>query len=97
MFRGALFYLCCPPAFSALYYYATLLKPLGGKQSFDWRMLLMRPYVTAFLVVSGKWQHVLSLWDRAKRKPHLLGMLCVSSVLLDTLQWLALKRARLPA
>lgn len=88
LFKGVVLSVLSSCLFATLYYYATLLKPLDGEQIFGWRMLLMWPCVTAFLVVSGEWQHVLSIWNRVRRKPQLLGMLCVSSALLGTQQWL---------
>lgn len=88
MFKGVVLSIVSSCLFAILYYYATLLAPLGGEEIFGWRMLLMWPCITAFLVLSGEWRHVNAVWKHLRRKPQMLLLLCLSSALLGTQQWL---------
>ncbi|MGE8067111.1 EamA family transporter RarD [Pseudomonas sp. NPDC089569] len=88
MFKGVVLSIASSCLFATLYYYATLLSPLNGEEIFGWRMVLMLPCITVFLIFSGEWRHVNSIWQRLSRKPQLLVMLCLSSALLGTQQWL---------
>lgn len=74
--------------FAGLYFYATLLHPLDGQAIFGWRMLLMLPFITLFLILSKDWGNVVKLCKRIRTVPTLLPLLCVSSALLGTQQWL---------
>src|ERR1700712_5489932 len=51
-------------------------------------MLLMLHFISAFLVVSKDWRNVIELCQRLRREPKLAPMLCLSSALLGTQQWL---------
>jgi chloramphenicol-sensitive protein RarD len=88
LYKGVVLSIASSSIFAGLYYYATLLKPLDGQAIFGWRMLLMLPFITAFLVVSKDWKNVTGLCLRLKREPRLFLLLCLSSALLGTQQWL---------
>ncbi|PTT29508.1 EamA family transporter RarD [Pseudomonas sp. HMWF021] len=88
MFKGVALSITSSCLFATLYYYATLLSPLNGEEIFGWRMLLMLPCITAFLIISGEWCQVKAVWQRLSQKPQLLIGLCLSSALLGTQQWL---------
>ena len=88
MFTGVALSIVSSCLFAILYYYATLLAPLSGKEIFGWRMLLMLPCITAFLVLSGEWRHVNAVWQCLRRKPQMLVSLFLSSFLLGMQQWL---------
>lgn len=88
MYKGIALSIGSSCLFALLYYYATLLSPLNGQQIFGWRMVLMLPCITAFLLASGEWRHVVSIGKRLRRTPALLGGLFLSSLLLGTQQWL---------
>jgi chloramphenicol-sensitive protein RarD len=88
LYKGVVLSVASSSIFAGLYYYATLLKPLDGQAIFGWRMLLMLPFITAFLVASRDWKNVTGLCLRLKREPKLLPLLCLSSALLGTQQWL---------
>jgi chloramphenicol-sensitive protein RarD len=74
--------------FAGLYFYATLLHPLDGQAIFGWRMLLMLPVITLFLMLSKDWGNVVELCKRIRTAPALFPLLCISSALLGTQQWL---------
>lgn len=88
MFKGVALSIASSCLFAILYYYATLLAPLSGEQIFGWRMLLMLPCITTFLVLSGEWRHVNAVWKYLRRKPQMIIPLCLSSALLGMQQWL---------
>ncbi len=88
MYKGIALSIGSSCLFGFLYYYATLLRPLNGEQIFGWRMLLMLPCITVFLLVSGEWRHVVSISQRLRHNPFQLALLCLSSLLLGSQQWL---------
>jgi chloramphenicol-sensitive protein RarD len=88
LFRGIVLSLASSCLFASLYYYPTLLAPLGGMEIFGWRMVLTLPCVTLFMLISKEWSQVVQLARRLKQNPGLMiGLLC-SSTLLATQQWL---------
>ncbi|HEX4879509.1 MAG TPA: EamA family transporter RarD [Limnobacter sp.] len=88
MSKGVFLSVLASILFGALYYYASLLKPLSGEQIFGWRMLLTFPAMTAFLWLSKDWGLVSKLWGRLRARPLLLLALPVSSFLLAIQLWL---------
>ncbi|WP_244201310.1 EamA family transporter RarD [Paraburkholderia rhynchosiae] len=76
--------------FAGLYFYATLLVPLDGKEIFAWRMLLTLPFLTMLMVVGNESRYITALFARIKKEPWLLVGLCASSALLGSQQWLFL-------
>ncbi|MDF5892767.1 EamA family transporter RarD [Pseudomonas syringae pv. syringae] len=88
MYKGIALSVGSSCLFGFLYYYATLLRPLNGEQIFGWRMLLMLPCITVFLLVSGEWRHVVSISQHLRHNPLQLALLCLSSLLLGSQQWL---------
>jgi chloramphenicol-sensitive protein RarD len=68
--------------FGVMYFYTSLLKPLGGEEIFGWRMLLTVPCVTLFLLLSGDWHLVGKIALRIRRTPALLFGIALCSLLL---------------
>lgn len=88
LYKGVVLSVASSCLFASLYFYTSLLTPLGGDAIFGWRMLLMLPLITLFIVVSGEWRQVSAIFARLRQTPHLLGLLCLSSLLLGAQQWL---------
>lgn len=88
MLKGVSLSVAASAIFSGLYFYATLLHPLDGQAIFGWRMLLMLPVITLFLMLSKDWGNVVELCKRIRTDPALFPLLCISSALLGTQQWL---------
>lgn len=88
MFKGVVLSITSSALFALLYYYAVLLAPMNGEEIFGWRMLLMWPCISAFLILNGEWRQVMSIWQRITERPPLIVMLCLSSALLGIQQWL---------
>ena len=88
MLRGVALSVASSCLFASLYFYTTLLSPLGGDAIFGWRMLLMLPLITLFMVATGEWPQVVSVFKRLRENPKLLAALCLSSALLGAQQWL---------
>ncbi|MGC5703272.1 EamA family transporter RarD [Pseudomonas sp. NFXW11] len=74
--------------FAVMYFYTSLLAPLGGVEIFGWRMLLTLPCMTLFMLLSGEWSRVGEVLQRVRHKP-LLGLaLLLSSALVGVQLWL---------
>jgi chloramphenicol-sensitive protein RarD len=68
--------------FGVMYFYTSLLKPLGGEEIFGWRMLLTVPCVTVFLWLSGDWHLVRKIATRIRQTPALVLGIALCSLLL---------------
>ncbi|QLF94741.1 EamA family transporter RarD [Pseudomonas sp. ABC1] len=88
MARGVVLSVLASCLFGVLYYYSTLLSPLGGESVFAWRMLLTFPFATLFIVYSGEWKLVSGLFARIRAQPVLLPLLVLSALLLAVQLWL---------
>ena len=88
MTRGVALSVFSSVLFALLYYYASLLRPLSGEVVFGWRMLLTLPCVGVFLLYSGEWRLVASLFAQAKRRPLLWFGLPLSAALVGVQLWI---------
>jgi chloramphenicol-sensitive protein RarD len=88
LYKGVVLSVASSCLFASLYFYTTLLGPLGGDAIFGWRMVLMLPLVSLFMLACGEWHQVLAIGARIRQTPRLLGLLCLSSALLGVQQWL---------
>lgn len=88
MYKGVVLSVASSCLFASLYFYTTLLSPLAGNAIFGWRMLLMLPFISLFMLIRGDWQQVSAVFIRIRQAPGLLGLLCLSSALLGAQQWL---------
>jgi chloramphenicol-sensitive protein RarD len=88
LYKGVVLSVASSCLFASLYFYTTLLGPLGGDAIFGWRMVLMLPLVSLFMLACGEWHQVLTICARIRQTPRLLGLLCLSSALLGVQQWL---------
>lgn len=88
MYQGIFLSVAPSCLFAPLYYYATLLEPLSGYEIFGWRMFLMLPCITLFIMVSGEWMNIVSIFKRLTVKPWIVLGLVTSSALLGSQQWL---------
>ncbi|RKE38903.1 RarD protein [Paraburkholderia sp. BL23I1N1] len=88
MLKGVALSITATSLFAGLYYYSTLLHPLTGELIFGWRMVLMMPCITVFLIATGEWSKVKALCFRIRKRPQLFIYLVLSSALLGSQQWL---------
>lgn len=82
MYKGVVLSVLASVLFGVMYFYTSLLKPLGGEEIFGWRMLLTVPCVTVFLLLSGDWHLVQKIALRLRKQPALLLGVAACSVLL---------------
>ncbi len=82
MYKGVVLSVLASVLFAVMYFYTSLLAPLGGEEIFGWRMLLTAPCVTLFLLVGGDWHLVRKIAARICRTPALLLGMALSSILL---------------
>lgn len=76
--------------FATMYYYATLLEPLGGERIFGWRILLTAPLLTLLIVLTRQTHQWVTLWQRLRARPALWLVMPVSAALLGVQLWLFL-------
>ncbi|MEA9995068.1 EamA family transporter RarD [Pseudomonas sp. 10B1] len=88
MSKGIVLSVLASILFAVMYFYTSLLKPLGGSEIFGWRMLLTVPCVTLFMLSSGDWRLVRDIAKRLWRSPILLTSMLLSSFLLGVQLWL---------
>lgn len=68
--------------FGAMYYFTSTLTPLNGEQVYGWRTLLMLPFLTLFMALSGDWRKVGDTLGWIGQRPQrLLGLLLTSALL----------------
>jgi chloramphenicol-sensitive protein RarD len=82
VYKGVVLSVSASVLFGVMYFYTSLLKPLGGEEIFGWRMLLTVPCVTGFLLISGDWRLVSAIALRICQRPALLLGVALCSVLL---------------
>jgi chloramphenicol-sensitive protein RarD len=88
MSKGVLLSVAASVLFGVLYYFSTLLKPLGGEDIFAWRTLLTVPFMLIFTGLMGDYHLVRSVWQRLKAQPTLAFVLLLSSALIGVQLWL---------
>jgi chloramphenicol-sensitive protein RarD len=88
MSKGVLLSVAASVLFGVLYYFSTLLKPLGGEDIFAWRTLLTVPFMLIFTGLMGDYHLVRSVWQRLKAQPILAFVLLLSSALIGVQLWL---------
>lgn len=74
--------------FAAMYYYATLLKPLNGEQIYGWRILATIPFLTILLMLTGQASRISLIWKRSCQQPLLWLGLLATSLLVGFQLWL---------
>lgn len=82
MYKGVVLSVLASVLFGVMYFYTSLLKPLGGEEIFGWRMLLTVPCVTVFLLFSGDWHLVRKIAGHIRQQPALLVGIALCSLLL---------------
>ncbi len=88
MHKGVALSVMASCLFAVMYYYTSLLKPLGAGEVFGWRMLLTLPCVTLFMISTGDWKLVRALTARLRQSPLLLGPMLLSAALMSVQLWL---------
>lgn len=74
--------------FAFLYYYASLLWPLSGEVVFGWRMLLTMPCTGLFLLYSGDWRYIVTIFRDLKHNTLLWWGLPLSAALVGVQLWI---------
>lgn len=85
---GVAYSLAASVLFALMYYYATLLAPLGGARIYGWRILLTAPLLAAFIALSGRGAEIAAIWRRLRGRPALWLPVLLSSLLLGVQLWL---------
>lgn len=88
--KGVVVSLAASCLFGLMYYYATLLGPLGGLEIFGWRTLSTLPFLSLFMIRAGLWPLVTEIADRVRRNKLLALFLALSSFLVGVQFWLFL-------
>lgn len=74
--------------FALLYYYVTVLQPLGGDEVFAWRIILAMPALALVISRARVWPEVLGVGRRFCTDWRFAGLLVLSAALIGTQLWL---------
>lgn len=74
--------------FALLYYYVTLLDPLGGDEVFAWRILLALPALALVITRARVWPEVMGVGKRFVSEWRFAGLLVLSAALIGAQLWL---------
>lgn len=74
--------------FSVLYYYSTILYPLGGSEIFSWRILLAVPALALLISRSRGWNEVARIMASVRARPRRALALIGSAALIGAQLWL---------
>ncbi|SPL69619.1 EamA family transporter RarD [Acinetobacter stercoris] len=88
MLKGIFFSIFASFCFALLYYYTSFLHDLNGNQAFGWRMFILFPFLTIFIVLIQEFSQVRKIFKRFVEKPAFLMLLILSSFLSGLQLWL---------
>lgn len=74
--------------FALLYYYVTVLQPLGGDEIFAWRVILALPALALVISRARAWPEVAGIGRRFCTEWRFAGLLILSAALIGTQLWL---------
>lgn len=74
--------------FALLYYYVTLLHPLGGDEVFAWRIVLALPALALVISRARGWSEIIGVGRRFCKDWRFAGLLVLSAGLIGTQLWL---------
>ncbi|EXJ12419.1 EamA family transporter RarD [Nitrincola nitratireducens] len=74
--------------FALMFAYTSLLTALEGEEIYGWRILLTLPCLTLFIIFSGYWPQVTSIFQRLYRERYFWATRLVSSFLVGIQLWL---------
>lgn len=90
MFKGVALSVLASVTFGVLYFFSKLLGDLDSQQTFGWRIISTLPFLTLFMLFSGDFVHVKTIYKRIIEKPILLLLLVITSSLTCFQLWLFL-------
>ncbi|MDQ9009262.1 EamA family transporter RarD [Acinetobacter gerneri] len=90
MFKGVFLSVLASVTFGVLYFYTKLLGDFDSEQTFGWRIISTLPFLTLFMLYSGDFAHVKTIYQRILKNPMLILMLIVTSALTCVQLWLFL-------
>lgn len=90
MLKGICFSLSASILFGYLYYFSTLLLPLGGEDIFGFRIIFTLPFVIAAVLLFKQKRAFVEHLRRIKQTPYLLLAFLFNSAMLGVQMWLFL-------
>ncbi|EEX50785.1 EamA family transporter RarD [Pasteurella dagmatis] len=90
MVKGILLSLSASVLFGYLYYFSTLLQPLGGEDIFGFRIIFTLPFVIAAVFLFKQKQALLHYFERIKPQPLLILGFLFNSAMMGIQIWLFL-------
>ena len=90
MFKGVALSILASVTFGILYFYSKLLGDFDSQQTFGWRIIATLPFLTAFMLWSGDFAHVKTIFQRLVKQPLLILLLMITSALTCFQLWLFL-------
>ena len=90
MFKGVFLSVLASVTVGVLYFYTKLLGDFDSQQTFGWRIISTLPFLTLFMLFSGDFVHVKTIFQRILKKPTLILLLMITSALTCFQLWLFL-------
>ncbi|UAX42015.1 EamA family transporter RarD [Pasteurella canis] len=90
MLKGIILSLSASVLFGYLYYFSTLLQPLGGEDIFGFRIIFTLPFVIAAVFLFKQKQALLHYFERIKQQPLLILGVLFNSAMMGIQIWLFL-------
>ncbi|GJH43603.1 EamA family transporter RarD [Pasteurella canis] len=90
MLKGIILSLSASVLFGYLYYFSTLLQPLGGEDIFGFRIIFTLPFVIAAVFLFKQKQALLHYFERIKQQPLLILGFLFNSAMMGIQIWLFL-------
>lgn len=88
MKQGVLLSVFSSTLFALLYYYVTLLQPMGGDEVFAWRVILALPALALVISRARRWPEVRAVGRRFCTEWRFAALLVLSAALIGTQLWL---------
>lgn len=88
MKQGVLLSVFSSTLFALLYYYVTILQPLGGDEVFAWRVILALPALALVISRARRWPEVMTVGRRFCTQWRFAGLLILSAALIGAQLWL---------
>lgn len=90
MLKGIMLSVLASATFGILYFYTRLLTDFDGLQTFGWRIIATLPFLSLFMLYSGDFAHVRTIYQRLIHNPALILILILTSFLTCFQLWLFL-------
>lgn len=90
MIKGIIFSLLASFLFGYIYYFSTLLLPLGGEDIFGYRVIFTAPFVISAVFLFKQKYHLIAHFKRIQRQPWFILVFLLNGLMMGFQMWLFL-------